>query len=208
LGDIDLYTKQKQAGQVDDREFMRVFAINQQPWEDYYRSDIFSNVMLSYDKDFLYLEFVSVEETIEAKYRSYNGSVHEDSCLEFFARFDDDEAYYNLEVNMMGNIKMAYGKNRFPREFISSDILRTIERSIVIKPLKDNNSYLEWKMNLKIPTRVFIYNKLSYLESHKIFGNFYKCAGGVEQPYYLCWNYIKSEKPDFHQPDFFKPINE
>lgn len=208
MGEIDLYTEQKEACQVEDRKFTRIFTIDQQPWKEYYREDIFSNVKFSYDIDFLYLEFISIEKAVEAKYRSYNGKVHEDSCLEFFVRFDEDESYYNLEVNIMGNIKLAYGKNRFLREFISANMLDRIERSVFIKPLtKNNNLYLESRLNLKIPLSIFSYNNISSLENHRIFANFYKCGGGLEQPYYLCWNYIRSENPDFHQPEFFKLIN-
>ena len=209
MGEIDLYADQKKKEQIANRKFIRVFTIDQQPWDNYYKADVSSKVELSYDKHFLYLKFISIEPKIEAKYRGYNGNVHEDSCVEFFVRFDDDMSYYNLEVNMMGNIKMAYGKDRFSRTFLSIDTLKQIERSVLIEPIvQDDKLYLEWNIDLKIPTGIFTYNNVLCLENHKIFGNFYKCGGGLKQPDYLCWNHIMSDEPDFHRPEFFKLIHE
>ncbi|ADY51312.1 hypothetical protein Pedsa_0736 [Pseudopedobacter saltans DSM 12145] len=201
---IDLHTDQKE----QQKEFIQTFIIDNQPWISYQEQDVFANVELSFDNDFLYLNFTSMEKQVKAKYRDYNGKVHEDSCFEFFVRFDEDSAYYNLEVNIIGSIKLAYGKERFSRQFLPIDILKNIERDVFIIPLlKDDTLYIESTLNLKIPAKTFVYNKVTCLQNHKLFGNFYKCGGSLEKPHYLSWNHIVSDNPDFHRPEFFKLIN-
>ena len=37
----------------------------------------------------------------------------------------------------------------------------------------------------------------------KLMGNFYKCADGTDSPHYVSWSPIKTEKPNFHCPEFF-----
>jgi hypothetical protein len=61
-----------------------------------------------------------------------------------------------------------------------------------------------WDLTVKIPMRILGINPDNLPE--KILGNFYKCADGTDSMHYVTWAPIKTERPDFHRPEFFGEI--
>lgn len=59
----------------------------------------------------------------------------------------------------------------------------------------------EWELTVKIPFTLMGLDPNNLPE--KIRGNFYKCADGTDSPHYVSWSPIKTEKPNFHCPEFF-----
>ena len=63
-----------------------------------------------------------------------------------------------------------------------------------------------WEMTVAISTEVFIHQKDLDLKGLVANANFYKCADDAAQKHYLSWNPIKTERPNFHQPQFFGTV--
>jgi hypothetical protein len=66
------------------------------------------------------------------------------------------------------------------------------------------NGLFSWELCVRIP-----FHLMDIDADHlppKLLGNFYKCADATDQPHYVSWNPIKTEKPDFHRPEFFGEI--
>ena len=36
--------------------------------------------------------------------------------------------------------------------------------------------------------------------------NLYKCGDSLARPHYLSWQPVATPHPDFHRPEFFKPV--
>lgn len=179
------------------------YKIDQQPWNDYYTDKIQAAVKLAHRPEELFLEFMVREPVAQARFRKTNGQVYKDSCVEFFVQFDQDVNYYNLECNVLGNIRFFYGPDRNNRSVIAAEVIEKIERKLVFQPfLSQKQLYIEWRITAVLPLFVFLHHRLNRLENHRIRGNFYKCADdGL--PHYLSWSYIKTEQPDFHRPEYF-----
>ncbi|MFD1632115.1 carbohydrate-binding family 9-like protein [Pseudopedobacter beijingensis] len=186
--------------------YSQYYTINNQPWSEYH-TDCEAKVLVLYDEGFLHLKFFVKEKQIRARYRETNGTVHKDNCVEFFVRFDNDTNYYNLEFNVLGNTKVAYGNGRHGREELPLKLIEQIEREVSMLPKSVNGQlYIEWVLDIKIPDFIFINNKQKELSQYEIFANFYKCGDDLDNPHYLCWNTINTENPDFHRPEFFKKL--
>lgn len=184
------------------------YKIDQQPWPQYQADNIEAMVRVAYSPGNLFLEFIVAEPFVQATYRNANGEVYKDSCVEFFVRFDNDNDYYNLEWNVLGNIRFSYGHDRKNRSGISADVINKIERKLFFRPYHNKGSLLiEWRLTAILPLSVFIHHSLKRLEDHQVFGNFYKCGDSYDQPHYLSWSAIRSEHPDFHRPEYFRSLS-
>ena len=71
-------------------------------------------------------------------------------------------------------------------------------------PFGEKEGIHTWTLTAAIPRELIGLEKGNYL-SH-VFGNFYKCAGKAMNRHYLSWAPIKSEKPNFHLPEYFRHI--
>ncbi len=79
---------------------------------------------LAYSADAIYLKYYVSEYALKAQYTHFNDPVFEDSCVEFFIAFDDDESYYNLEFNCMGTSRGQYGPHKLGRTFIPASLFK------------------------------------------------------------------------------------
>jgi hypothetical protein len=101
---------------------------------------------------------------------------------------------------------LAYGPDRKQRNFIDAE---QIEREIQVvsslgrAPFAQKNGEQSWEMTVVIPASLFTNNPFIQLENLKAKANFYKCGDDTEEPHYLSWNPVGTERPDFHQPAFF-----
>ena len=156
------------------------------------------------DSHFLTLRFQVAEprECFAANVERDGGKAWEDSCVELFVRALDSETdYINFEFTSKGFCYAARGRDREHRkEFLQTQyarILRTVNA-----PIFDGNT-VSWEIKVSIPAFLLGAKSLSGAE---IFGNVYKCGDKTGKPHHLLRFPITTEKPDFHQPRFFRKL--
>lgn len=169
-----------------------------------YESDVVSGFYISHDDNNIYLKFIVNESNTKAVYTKLNQPVWEDSCVEFFISFDN-ENYYNLEFNCIGNCLCGYGSGRQNRERLDEKLLNQImlTPSLGYNKIEIVNSFTEWNLEIIIPKTIFCYDHIESFSGLKATGNFYKCGDKQIFPHFLSWNPIQAESPDFHLPQFF-----
>lgn len=137
-----------------------------------------------------------------------NQNVHEDSCVEFFVQVPGSDLYYNFEFNCSGVCKAArHFGTRDQFEYLTEEERALIDRhsSIGRRAFNEINGLFSWELTVKIPLKLL--GIQAGMLPKKLLGNFYKCADATSQPHYVSWNPIKTDKPDFHRPEFFGEIH-
>jgi hypothetical protein len=165
------------------------------------------NFRIAHIQNEIWLKFEVNEKYILAQETHVNGAVHKDSCVEFFVSLDGLN-YYNLEVNCIGTVHLAYGPGRGNRKFVAPEIIKKIEieSSLGNQPFGEKTGNFEWEMTMCIPAECFAFNKIKSLNGLKATANFYKCGDSTSEPHYLTWNPVNTENPDYHRPEFFGKI--
>lgn len=72
-------------------------------------------------------------------------------------------------------------------------------------PFGIKNEITTYTLSVKIPKEVFIFDG-GRIDTTSLTGNIYKCADKSPTPHYMTLFEIKSERPDFHRPEFFKKL--
>lgn len=163
---------------------------------------------LSHDNNNLYLTYNVDEEYVAATALKDNDPVFKDSCVEFFVAFDD-KGYYNIEANCAGTILMSHRKGRkIDVEYASPEILSKILRkpSLGREPFECKKAEGNWQLMLTIPASAFFKHDFKNLSGVKALCNIYKCGDELPRPHYLSMAPIETPQPDFHQPEFFTPV--
>jgi hypothetical protein len=152
----------------------------------------------------IWLKFYVSEKCIRAVETRTNGDVYKDCCVEFFISFDQRN-YYNFEFNCIGTRHLSYGAGRGNRARINPEIVEKIRTNSTLgsEPFDNKTGNFEWELMIRIPVEVFIFDSISSLKGTKATGNFYKCGDMTEEPHFVTWNPVKTEKPDYHRPEFF-----
>lgn len=163
-----------------------------------------TTVHIGYDKSSIYISFHVNDNYLRACYTKDQSPVNEDSCVEFFMKLPESDYYYNFEFNCIGVCRAAkHFKTRDSFTNLTDEQLNEICRwsSLGKQPFNELNGIFSWDLCINIPFNLFC----DYPDRlpEKIMGNFYKCADKTEQPHYISWNPINTEKPDFHRPEFF-----
>ena len=160
---------------------------------------------IAHTGDLILLKFYVHEKYIQAKEVNVNGDVYKDSCVEFFVSPTDDGNYYNFEFSCIGTPHVGYGNGRHNRRLLPVEILQAIQTnsSLGYEPFDERKGDFQWELFIKIPVGCFIYDKIKSLEGTEASGNFYKCGDELAEPHFVTWNPIKTENPDYHQPEFF-----
>lgn len=164
---------------------------------------------IAYAKNIIFLKFYVEENRVSAKRTQINSEIHRDSCVEFFFDPDQTGSYYNLEINAIGTVHLAYGDERNNRIFIPSHIISNGIRTYSTlgkEPCESNEDSCAWEMLVCISSSVFFYHPALVLEGLEARGNFYKCFDDAKEKHYLSWNPVETKKPDFHKPGFFGVI--
>ena len=130
------------------------YYLNHQLWQTTFSSLVYAKVKL--ENNTLVVVMKCEEKNPKAIYTKRNEPVYEDSCMEFFVKFDkNDENYFNFEMNANGALLCQYGKNRHERQFIECSLVE-------VQVLQTKN---DWQVTLKIPeTFIKQYNQ-SFLSS-------------------------------------------
>ncbi|MBQ3369378.1 hypothetical protein IJG44_10850 [bacterium] len=150
--------------------------------------------------------FNITEPSVKAEYSAINSKVYEESCSELFLSFGSG-SYYNFEISCTGCILAEHGENRFSRELLKPEIIEKIEIYSTLGriPFGIKNEITTYTLSVKIPKEVFIFDG-GRIDTTSLTGNIYKCADKSPTPHYMTLFEIKSERPDFHRPEFFKKL--
>lgn len=178
--------------------------IDQLNWErfDYKPDTVFSIGFTGHE---IMLRYWIEEDFFKAEKTESNQNVFEDSCVEFFIAPADDGIYYNLEINAIGTCLLGSGKSRADRIRADRRIIEPIRRisSEGNVPVPETTGKKSWNITLAIPFKVFFRHQINTLKGMRCRANFYKCGDKLARPHYLTWSPVKTEKPDFHRPEFF-----
>ena len=147
-----------------------------------------------------------VEETcIRAIAEKDNDNVYEDSCCEFFFQQKEGPSYYNLECNCAGTLLLGFRENPQSKEHATPEMLQLIDRWSSLgrekRPLQEGDFH--WQLALLVPVAVFFQSNINSLDGIHARCNFYKCGDHLSRPHYLSWQPIRTDKPNFHVPQFF-----
>lgn len=183
-----------------------IHSINNLNWDDFqYRPKV--EFRIAHVKDEIWLKYYVNEKHILARETKINGDVYKDSCVEFFIS-PGEQNYYNFELNCIGTIHLAYGPGRHDRKFVDPSLVRKIitKSTLGNQPFEEKTGDFEWEMMIRIPIECFAYSKLNTFSGLKAMGNLYKCGDDTSEPHYVTWKPVKTEKPDYHRPEFFGNI--
>lgn len=159
---------------------------------------------IAHNGNTIFLKYNVSECNLKALRTHDSEEVWKDSCVEFFLS-PDNEGYYNLETNCIGTVLLCYGKSRSNREPASLTLIKEIGRypSLGRKPITGITNQINWQLILKIPAKVFFKHKITDLSNLTMSMNVYKCGDELATPHYLTWKPVKTDHPDFHQPEYF-----
>jgi len=167
-----------------------------------YKPITFFNIARSADS--LFIKYSVHGSMLKAVYTEDQQPVNEDSCVEFFCKLPSQDKYINFEFNCIGTCKASRRKARNEDVTpLSKEELSMIKRhsSLGRRAFQEMEGMFEWDLTVKIPLRILGIDPDNLPE--KILANFYKCADGTDSMHYVTWSSIKTERPDFHRPEFF-----
>lgn len=165
---------------------------------------------MMYNDGNIFVIFNVKDRYVRCVTKEINGSVWDDSAVEFFFAPDTSLPlrYFNLEINCGGTPLMHY--NLIPRkEFkkISAEDIEKIEIAHSLPTTVDPEitEPVTWTLEYRIPIDLLIkYSNVTKPKPGNFWrGNFYKIADKTSNPHYLTWNIVDNNKPDFHLPQFF-----
>ena len=145
---------------------------------------------------------------VVAKVLDDNGPVWTDSCVEFFFRPDTGDRYYNFETNCIGTMLLGRRRSRDDAEHAPADVLRRIRRQTTYsyrRPVATTGDN-RWRLTLVIPVTALFGEELKSWAGVHGSMNLYKCGDSLARPHYLSWQPVATPHPDFHRPEFFKPV--
>ncbi len=191
---------------ADEARDFPVAAIDSFMWdENGYKPESYA-AMFGVEGEGIHALLWSFEENIRCEYAKRDDPVYTDSCLELFLMpVEADNRYINFEVNSKGVYLSQIGTCRNDRVFIKE--LTDLEPIIHTMEIEEENKQA-WGYEIIIPESFIsaLYGKEFSLCETVIKGNFYKCGDETALPHYGSHFPVKTEKPDFHRPDFFGNI--
>lgn len=171
--------------------------INKYVWGGVYRPVAYAKLVLVEGEGFA-LQMTCYEKAPLARYTAFNSPVWTDSCLEFFASFNNESKLYcNLEMNSAGAFLMGIRESR-EKKRDAADI-------VTLPPVKCIKNGGFWRVEYMLSFDMLdkLFGKVDYVSGYTFKGNFYKCGDETEIPHFGMWHEIETEKPDFHRPEYF-----
>lgn len=160
-----------------------------------------------HDGRHLYLVFQVEEAFTKAEVTEDNGAVWTDSAVEFFISFDDT-GYYNFEFNCIGRALLGFRKTKPDVTHAGREIMALIgrESSLGSATFAERQGDNRWELRVTIPVEAFFAHRFASLDGVRARANAYKCGDGLSKPHFLSWQPIRTEKPNFHVPEFFGEV--
>lgn len=171
--------------------------INNYVWGGIYRPAAFAKLVLIEGKGFA-LQMTCYEKNPMAVYDKFDDPVWKDSCMEFFASFNNESnLYINLEMNSAGAYLMGLRESRENKRN-AADIVN-LDAPKVIK----TGGYWQLEYFFSFEVLNSLFGEVDYCSGYTFKGNFYKCGDDTDIPHFGMWNPVGTEKPDFHRPEYF-----
>jgi hypothetical protein len=173
-------------------------------WKETYPYRPITLFNIARSNDSMFVKYSVRGSMLRAIYSNDLDPVNEDSCVEFFCKLPDSDNYMNFEFNCIGTCNASKRKSKTEGVVrYTLDELAQIKRypSIGRRAFNEMEGMFEWELTVKIPFALMGIDPNNLPK--KILGNFYKCADGTDSPHYVSWSPIKTEKPNFHCPEFF-----
>lgn len=202
LPELNELSAEMASGMID--ESGHKFSVETLNWPQKFNYRPLTTVSIARSLSAIHLFFQVHSNCLRAVHTKDNQPVNEDSCVEFFVKKTDSNYYYNFEFNCIGACKAArHFKNRQNSIDFLPEHLKQIDRwsSLGKRAFNELAGLFNWDLCVSIPFILIDIDPGNLPE--KLLGNFYNCADATEQPYYVSWSPIETEKPDFHRPDFF-----
>lgn len=199
LNDIELETASELMDGFGHRDL-----VENLNWKETYPYRPITLFNIARSKDSVFIKYSVRGSMLRAIYSNDLEPVNEDSCVEFFCKLPDSEYYMNFEFNCIGTCNASKRKSKTEGVVrYTLDELAQIKRypSIGRRAFNEMEGMFEWELTVKIPFTLMGIDPNNLPE--KLMGNFYKCADGTDSPHYVSWSPIKTEKPNFHCPEFF-----
>ena len=150
-----------------------------------------------HDAEYLYVHLRAVEQDIRAEHDASLSMVCEDSCLEFFFMAENEDRYFNFEINPNGCLYIGFGHGR-----ADSTVLyrRDYKDLFAIRTARTPDG---WEMFYRIPLSFLRLFCPAFTFTGTLRANVYKCGDLTAHEHYLSWNPVSSATPDFHRPQDF-----
>ena len=136
-----------------------------------------------------------------AKRTEFFSDVWCDSCLEFFASYDNKRTdYINVEMNSISTSHIAFGKGREGRTKLTD----LVEKPFYVRSVVRDD---RWSVTVFIPfadlEKIYGMDKSVFTSGYSFRGNFYKCGDETAEEHYGMWNDVELDAPDYHVPEYF-----
>ena len=178
-----------------DWKSIPVIPIDNVLWSE--KTDITAQGQLCYDSENLYVHLSAVEKYIRAENTEPLSPVYEDSCLEFFFKFDNSDNYFNFEINPNGCLCTQFGPQKTDRiNIVRQDAKEYFD-------IKTNRTSDGWEVYYKIPLKYIQLFYPDYKFGGDITANMYKCGNKTVNKHYIAWKPIDLETPNFHCTEYF-----
>lgn len=144
----------------------------------------------------LHVKLTTDEKELVCVQREQNTAVCDDSCMEFFFRPNENAPHYiNFEINPFGTMYMSVRTSRADFYFPKEDK----KYFGIVSEVGPE----EWSVVFTVPFE-FIDREIGG-HTKTMYGNFQKCGSG-EVRHHFTYYPIKTERPDFHRPEYFGPF--
>ncbi len=154
----------------------------------------------------IWIVFYVTENHVLAQHTATNSATHMDSCVEFFIDPKQDSHYYNFEFNAIGTTHLGYGPSIRERKFIDPTLIESkvqTKSSLGSEPVDKQDGPYSWQLTVVVPTDILIHEPSLELSGSTANANFFKCGDETSEPHYLSWNPVHTDRPSFHQPEYF-----
>ncbi len=208
------YVPQKQYGTYTVKRFESVNAIDWSvvdlapidtyKWVNSVKYEACAQLVYVEDYGFV-CRMTCMESDPPAQYTQFGDPVYLDSCMEFFAAFDNSR-YINIESNSIGAMVCQFGAAKANRQPATNYL--SMAEMIKTNPMTEDEY---WTLTIELPlTKLQAFYGTGMTDStfssgYSFKGNFYKIGSdprtGVR--HYGMWNEVGSSSPDFHQPAYF-----
>lgn len=171
------------------------------------------DVHVAHDDDYLWALYRVDEDHVRAVTLEDMGPVYEDSCVEWFMQFPNQETYFNVEVNCIGACLASCRVSRTDKAAFTSEELNSIIRLTTLPhqpcDFVSEDMPIHWECIVGIPKKVL----MNYgVQEDELFpknftANFYKCGDKTQVPHYVSSFSICTESPNFHVPKAFRSMS-
>ena len=174
--------------------------LDETPWLTDYIPVTYGQVVFVRGDGF-YCRMTCEERNPKAVFKNWMDYVCKDSCMEFFAAYDNTSPLYlNIEANSIGTVLAQMGTDRYDR--IPADTYlggpMTVEAHV-----GENEWTLLMHVSLEDLKKLYKMDTSVFKEGYSFRANLYKCGDETEVEHYNMWNRVETPTPDYHQLPYF-----